>query len=296
MILTEQTAPMLDAYLKKGFHDLDFQTYLNTFGISSHGLMDIRRSPKYYRFRRDNPMQSDSLALGSLVHKLVLEPEDAAKVIKVAPKVDRRTKLGKEEYEAFMSTVQKGDLVADADDWKKLQIIKAALYDNEFSAKIVKRTDALKEKSAFWVHEATQTFCKIRPDLAFLDGDIIVDIKTTQNAHPMSFMKDSHNFHYDMQAAFYMDGYRAITGRNANFVFLCVETSAPFDVACYHVTDQMYGFGKLRYEKALMTYAQCFHNNKWPGYAKKAIPLNLPAWAETAEQNLEDMHANIGDQ
>lgn len=289
MIVTPQTENLLRPYLEKGFHDLDFETYLKTFGASSHGLMDIRRSPKYYRFRRNNPVQSKAMGIGTLVHMLVLEPGLAEQRVKVSPKVDRRTKDGKAAYEAFTSELPKDAIVVDDDEYQTLMRIKEALHTHPFAKDVINRKGATKENAGFWVHESTDVFCKIRPDLMFLGDDVMVDIKTTQMGHPVKFQKDMYNFNYDMQAAFYMDGYRAITGRNCQFFFLTIESSAPHDIACYQAKDKVYGFGKVRYEKAIRTFAECFKTDKWPGYAEAIVPLDLPHWVETAEQTMEDI-------
>lgn len=289
MIFNSRTESLLEPYLLNGFHEMSFENYLHMFGASSHGLMDIRRSPKYYKWRRENPMQSKAMGIGTLVHMLILEPGLAEQRVKVAPKVDRRTKDGKAAYEDFTASLPKDAIVIDADEHQTLMRIRDSLMSHSFAKDVIGRKGATKENVGFWVHEETQVFCKIRPDLMFLADDVVVDIKTTQLGHPVKFQKDMYNFNYDMQAAFYMDGYKAITGKNCQFFFLTVESSGPHDIACYQAKDKVYGFGKTRYEKAIRTFADCFKDDKWPGYAEAIVPLDLPHWVETAEQTVEDI-------
>lgn len=292
MIKNEITKALIEPMLAKGFHEMPFEDYLKVEAASSHGLMDIRRSPKYYKWRKNNQKKTDAMSLGSLVHSLVLEPHILENKMRVKQKVDGRTKEGKAYNEDFMASVAPGDIVIDTEMNSTLLKIRDSLFENDFSKKIL-NTPSIKETAGFWVHDHTGAFCKIRPDIAILEGDIMVDIKTTQNAHPMSFMKDIYNLNYDIQAAFYIDGYREITGRTPKFVWLCVENNEPHDVACYHATEKIYGFGKVRYEKTLAQYAHCYSTNSWPGYAQGIVPLDLPHWVETAEQNREDVEMYI---
>ncbi len=289
MILTEITRPLLQPHLEKGFHDLPFETYLKMFGASSHGLMDMRRSPKYYKWRRENPIDTDALSLGRLVHLMVLEPEKFA-LAKIKKKVDGRTKVGKAYNEEFEASLLPGDIVVEESQKRKLELIHASMLANEFVKEVLTRP-SLKEQTAFWIHEDTKVFCKFRPDITILEGDIMVDVKTCANAHQSVFTKQIYNLCYDMQAAFYLDGYYRKTGRHGKFFWLCPETEGVHDVACYHATDKIHGFGRVRYEKELRKFAHCFAKDDWPGYPKGIIPADLPGWVETAEQNLEDTEA-----
>lgn len=294
MLLTPVTQHLLQPYLEKGFHELDFDQYLKTFGASSHGLMDMRRSPKYYKWRRENQKRTDAMTFGTLVHLIILEPDVLEKRGKVKQKVDGRTKAGKEYNEEFEASLLPTDIVLDSEQKTKLEKMRDNLLAHSFCKEVVGRP-SLKENAGFWIHERTNVFCKIRPDIAILDGDILIDVKSTVNAHPTVFQKQIYNLMYDMQAAFYLDGYRAITGRQGKFIWLCPETEGALDVACYHATDKIYGFGKVRYEKTIQNFAECFANDSWPGYASGILPLDLPGWVETAEQNLEDMEAFIAE-
>lgn len=292
MILTPVTRPLLTPYLEKGFHELDFDTYLKTFGASSHGMMDMRRSPKFYKWRRDNQKKTDAMSFGTLVHLIILEPDVLEKRAKVKQKVDGRTKAGKEYNEAFEASVKPTDIVLDTEQKAKLEKMRENLFNHSFAREVIGRP-SLKENAGFWIHEDTQVFCKIRPDIAILEGDILVDVKSTVNAHPTVFQKQVYNLMYDMQAAFYLDGYRRITGRQGKFIWLCPETEGALDVACYHATEKIYGFGKVRYEKMIRQFAECFKSDVWHGYANGIVPLDLPGWVESAEQNLEDVEAFV---
>ena len=159
MIYSPQTESLLKPYLEKGFHELDFSTYLKTFGASSHGLMDIRRSPKFYKWRRENQVTSRSMGIGTLVHMLVLEPGLFEQRVKIEPRADRRTKEGKAVAEAFRASLVLGDIAVDPDDYETLMHIKKALNDHGFAKEVLAKPGGTNEQSGFWIHDGTQAFC-----------------------------------------------------------------------------------------------------------------------------------------
>lgn len=292
MIYDSTTSTLLDPYLENGFSPLPFELYLKMFGFSSHGAMDMRRSANYYRWRRDNPHESDAMTLGTLIHLMILEPQILETRMKLRKKVDGRTKDGKAYNEEFDANLLPTDIVVSHDQKTKLEKIRDSLMKNEFAQRVMTKP-SLKENAGFFIHEATNVFCKIRPDMLFLEDGIIVDIKSTRNAHYSVFQRDVYSYMYDIQAAFYMDGYRAIMNKPAQFVWLCVETEGANDVAAYHATEKVYAFGKVRYEKSIRQFAKCWADDSWPGYPSGILPIDMPAWVENAEQNIEDMEAFI---
>ncbi len=88
--------------------DMPFSDYLALDRISAHGIQKVGRSPLHYRAERDAPMTpSDAMKLGTAVHTGLLEPELWDSVL-CAPKVDRRTKAGKEAWAAFQADADEG--------------------------------------------------------------------------------------------------------------------------------------------------------------------------------------------
>ena len=77
--------------------------YRKSDGISSTELKKIAISPMHYRFWKDNPKEdTPALLFGRAAHKYMLEKDDFFNEFAVAPNVDRRTKVGKEEWTKFV--------------------------------------------------------------------------------------------------------------------------------------------------------------------------------------------------
>lgn len=74
--------------------------------VSKSDLDLINRSPLHYINAVKNPKeQTESMLFGSVVHKLVLEPETFAAEYIAAPKCDRRTKEGKARWQEFIDNI-----------------------------------------------------------------------------------------------------------------------------------------------------------------------------------------------
>ena len=88
-----------------------------------------------------------------------------------------------------------------------------------------------------------------------------------------------------MQAAFYSDILRSL-GKEVNyFLFIAVETKAPYFVGFYELDAAAIEQGRKAYLELLELYKYCRERDEWWGYAKKdgdkieaVQTLSLPAW------------------
>lgn len=142
----------------------------------------------------------------------------------------------------------------------------------------------LAEMSGFWIDRETGIECKCRPDFLSMAGETvtgIVDVKTCCDASADGFARAIATLGYDVQAAFYQDGLKAVTGRTIPFYFIAVEKEAPFAVAAYKASDEVIEVGRAKYRGALKLLQWCRTNGSWPGYQPngEVETINLPRWA-----------------
>ena len=252
-------------------------------GISASGLKLIGRSPLHYWARyidpnREPQEQTPSLRLGTAIHTAVLEPMRYASEYAVAPKVDRRTKDGKETWAAFEEECAAKKLtVISADDHATCMAISERL--NRHPAASVLFRSGVAELSMFWEDAETGVPCKCRPDW-LIKGMAILDVKSTQDASADAFARSIYNYEYHMQAAWYLDGVRACIDKDAPeaFIFAAFEKDAPHAPAFYSADGDMIALGRQLYRKRLATYAACKAQNFWPGYPAGITSISLPAW------------------
>lgn len=242
-------------------------------GISKSGLDKIAQSPMHYKEYIRAKLAGESedskaLRVGSAVHSLILEPEKED-FIRVK---SRLTKEGKAIIEA-----NPDKLILSDDEYLLVDAIADSVGCHPFASKILE-ADGETETSFYWQHELGM-LCKCRPDYLRFDG-LIVDIKTTEDASPEGFARSSEKYRYYVQTAFYRQGIEAVTGMKVEgFVFIAVEKSPPYAVACYLADQDMIAAGDYEVNRCLNIYKNCLEKDEWPGYPQELIPLSRPRWA-----------------
>ena len=256
------------------------QEYNKSPGIRRSLLWEIRRSPAHLKWRMENPPEATpALIFGQALHAAVLTPEDYGRQFAVMPNADRRTKAGREAWDAAAAVAQGRTQIAF--DWaEQIAGMVQAVRGNQMAARLL---DGPHETSYFWADTLTGEACKCRTDAETDVGNmhLIVDLKSCQDASTDAFMRDALNYGYDVQAAMYTDGYKAVTGQEASFVFIAVEKNQPYAVNILQADTLFMQHGQDRYRHLLGLYHECRQRNQWPGYTGfdgDIASLGLPAW------------------
>ena len=260
-------------------------------GISKSHLDAIARSPAHYfaKYLDENRQPNNptpAMLAGTLAHCAILEPEAFHERYVMAPEgIDRRTKAGKEAWEAFQAIAEGREVItqeqfvrafAQRDSVMRLPDV-AALFENSAS-----------EVSAYWNDDVTGELCKCRPDLVHTCADggvILVDVKTTTDASLREFSRSIAKWRYHVQAAWYIDGYqKAADVQVHGFMFVAVESEAPHAACAYMLDDASLDLGREIYRRDLNKLAGCRQYNEWPGYSNEIEVISLPAWYIKQEQ------------
>ena len=153
-------------------------------------------------------------------------------------------------------------------------------------------SSGLAELSGFWTDAETGIRCKFRPDWLVVEGSDSItgmaDVKSCLDASAEGFSRAVAAYGYDVEAAFYQDGLKAVSGKTVPFFFVAAEKAAPFAVAVYQASEEMIGVGRAKYRAGLQLLAWCRKSNRWPAYQPNGEieEINLPRWA--ANFDLED--------
>lgn len=135
-----------------------------------------------------------------------------------------------------------------------------------------------REATFRWRDEATGLACKSRADL-YLPGEYVMDLKSCRDASAEGFARAVASLKYDLQQAHYLDGVRACGDTVRWFVFLAVESTAPFVCQPYTLNAMGEERGwKLR-SAAIAKQAEAVRNGKWAGYSDRLLEINMPTWA-----------------
>jgi hypothetical protein len=261
---------------------MDNSAYHAHLAISKSHLDLIARSPLHYWARyvdpkRVPPEPTPQMRLGTALHTHVLELDQWDQQIAVAPQCDRRTKAGKEAFAAFEADAA-GKTVITAEDAEVVMSMGRSILRHPGAAMLL-GLPGKAETTHMWTDATYGLECKCRPDYLTDDGSILVDLKTTRDASPRGFRHSITSFRYHVQAGWYLHGIEQSTGKRPDqFIFVCVETTAPYAVAVYAADAEMIERGHQQAMDDLGKLAICKAANSWPSYSDQIEPISLPAW------------------
>lgn len=254
-----------------------FSEYQHWDAVNNSLLWVLRtQSPLHAHYYQENPKEpTEVFKTGNALHTLILEPKKFDERYAVAPKCDKRTKVGKETWQKFAESLNGKEFIT-RDIYKDLEFVANAIR-KQIIHRFIRNGEA--EVCIVWVDEQTGLLCKGRVDYVHREQAILIDIKSTIDGSPRAFTRWLYNFGYYQECGFYCDGWRTLTKDDPAFVFLPAEKQPPYAVAAYEMHEQVIDAGRKSYRQALKVYAECQKSNTWPGYADTVEMLNLPEWA-----------------
>jgi len=265
-----------------GIYNLTDEQYHHTDpwsdAISSTFLKNlIGKSPQHAIFERSNPTDKAELRFGKLFHTILLEPDKFAD--KVVFWNGRRT--GK-KYNELAAVVGDRAIVNERehDQLRRMRdaVMKMETAKGLFSA-------GMAEESFFFVDGPTGLMCRCRPDWQAPKIQIIADLKTTSNpASKQSFSRTIAQFHYDLQAAFYMGGVNSTLTKRPKIIFdtwiwIVAEVNPPYGVGIYEAEHNVLENGRAKVRWALDKCSECYALDEWGGYADEVVKVDIPGWA-----------------
>lgn len=256
------------------YHGIPNEAYHAGPGISKSGLWTIQeQSPAHYKFGERTT--TNAFDFGEACHLAILQPNEfEAKVVRGPD--DRRGNKWKDVAEACALD---GKLLLTSGDYDSVLSIRDAVHADSWINSIITGGKPMIEASGYFKDDVTGELCRVRPDLYREDLGVIVDVKSTQSAHPDAFARSTVNYGYHAQEAFYSDGWHTLGKPVNGFVFLAWEKKSPFAYAVYELPPSIVEEGRIAMRKALDTYHACRKANKWPGYGDGVQELSFKRWA-----------------
>lgn len=243
--------------------------------ISKSGLDQFRKSPAHFQaWLKEDRQQTPAMRLGTLTHTAVLEPRAFDEKTVVAPLVDKRTKEGKSIWEQFKGDNEGKDIVT-LDEHDQIVAMRDSVRKHQAAGKLLAKGGS--EISVFAVCPKTKVMMKGRFD--WLDGNTIVDLKTTEDASPEGFAKSVANYRYHIQAAHYLALAGLVGIKDATFEMIAVEKAAPYAVAVYELDAADLILAEAERIKLLEMFASCTQFQSWPAYSQSITTISLPRWA-----------------
>jgi len=145
------------------------------------------------------------------------------------------------------------------------------------------------EQSYFWQDRETGVWCKSRPDYVrpfSKSQDVLSDYKTMAPADDLSRYAFQMGWH--TRSAWYIDGHRQVTGRDALYWFIAQEKAAPHFVTVAKMDERAIEWGQKVNRRAIRIFADCLSSGKWPTKHADTVTIEMPRWGEMGLQDRED--------
>lgn len=264
------------------YSGVDFGDYCRWDAVNNSSLGPLLKSPAHYEHAQQNPRKETSaLSFGRLCHAGRLEPLLLMAHYIVMPdltegiesKRPTSTNEYKQRVEKWKEQNSDKEIVTRA-DYDALIGTVSALADSETAVEWFNGPGPV-ELSMVWKDRETGLTCKGRVDKVNESLRMLCDLKTTRDCGV--FRRSIVDYGYDRQAAFYLDGWRAVTGSHFDFGICAVESSAPFGVMAAPLSPVAVAAGREKYRRALRLLAESRECGVFRGY-ESPERWELPRW------------------
>ena len=250
--------------MKTWFKNNSNQEYHQGEGVSSTELVDILRSPAYYKASREARVETPAMRLGTYIHESVLEPDKFdPSTVEV---LDGRTKVGSPAYERKKV------------EWLALiQACTDAVRSEPEAMKLLSEGEA--ELSCYL--ENGGLIRKCRSDWINRKAGYIVDLKTTSAKTFDELLKSIMAFRYDVSQSNYREivSHALYDGLTIpDFYWIFVSKEAPHNVWVVKPSEDMLEHGLECVEKALKIYQECSVSSVWPKEDAGPYLVEYPSW------------------
>jgi hypothetical protein len=257
--------------------DLPAQHYHSE--LTRHSCSTLKQmlvSPGHYmqQFTAHKPT-SPAMEFGSLVHLLILEPNQLPYRYAVIPGSGRRPSAGeRREAQAFYPGLH---ILTEA-ELHEARIAAEKAMERQVRGRPFQRfvEEGLREVTFFYRDPVAELPCRVRMDL--WHPDAIFDLKTTRHALLGDFSRACLALHYDLQAYMYCLADARFDGRDCarDFVFLAVQGEPPHPVHVLAAGSSFMANGEAKYVRALSLLRACSETDYWPDNSAEGTLEILP--------------------
>ena len=249
---------------------------------SSVARLLLSRSPLHAKtgHPRLNPdferEEDEKFDLGTAVHALLLENEAAIELIEAD---DWRTKAAREQRDAARAAGRIPMLPSQVMATHAM-VMAVRTQLAEFHVSPLPFDAGMPEQTLVWQDEGG-VWCRARVDWLH-DGYVAVDdLKTTsRSASPVEWSRTLFSMGYDVQAAFYLRGVKALTNIDAEFRLVVAEAQPPYAVSVLSLEPSALELATDKVTWAIRKWGACIESGDWQGYPREVAYAEMPGWAE----------------
>lgn len=224
--------------------------------LSYSALKAFKSSPlDFVQYALRERIQTDAMIFGSMVHCLVLEPQEFDKRYFVLDDTEKCNSIGgakpraTNDYKAWKQSqlqINAGKELVELKAFQNAQIIATNVKTNMASA-IVLSKSPLREQKIDWVFNNF----KFHGIIDGLGDNVVFDLKTCADADPKKFQREIISLSYYLQAAMYLIG----IGEMRPYYIIAVDKKG--GVSVHKIANDLMQHGLKEYEKLLELFNKC---------------------------------------
>ena len=258
---------------------LTFAEYRARPGLNASTIAKGRTSMLHMRHEatRTKDHRTAAMRWGTLIHSIVLEPVEFAKLAKIIDTPSKR------HGEWLRAVEDHGDFAITPTEHAKLIEIKGRIHGNRIAQHWLSETTH--EASLFWAEPIIGP-CKARLD-AVSESFGLWDLKSTGQIEMRQFGNTSARLGYHVKLGWYRRAFRAVFGKEPPQIgVLAFEADEPYDVVPLPVSVGDVAAGEEIAVRIALEYADCCERGEWPGVYRPGLTLNFPDYiAEELDGN-----------
>lgn len=262
--------------------NMPFEEYAAAEGLNGSSIVNLRRSPMYFKYVRENPQPAtEALILGTYTHRLILEPHRRGDFAVWMGDYGRR--YGK-KWDAFLEENAGASIVTESQGDAMVGMAVAA----RGHLPILKYANAPgpTELSLFWTDSVSGRKFKCRLDKWIPSKKTVFDLKTARSCEKYKFGSQAYTLGYHIKMAVQWMGVWACFGVDADLKLGVVESKQPHESAVYRVPLDVRLQALEELDALVKKLTECERLNVWPAAETDETDLVLPNWA-TAESDTD---------
>ncbi|PKH21442.1 exonuclease VIII [Enterobacterales bacterium CwR94] len=256
------------------YHYISNADYHKDPAIGSTTIKSISVSPANLYF---NPFKgSKSAHIGTAIHAALLEPELFARDFILRPDITSRAS---KEYKAIASEFDAERIIVGSEVDTITQMINSSRLNGDFTDYLSAK--GYSEISMFATCPETGLNLKCRFDRLSDSHPYPLDVKSCRDASQRGFSQALGQYHYHVQAAFYLYVLKLVTGKEFNqFAFFAIENTAPYKNCMYYIGEESLELGRKIMFEAMQKLVECAADESLhtEGMVLPSSEINVPSY------------------
>jgi hypothetical protein len=261
--------------METGFYSMTHEEYHKEQAVSKSDLTLFARSPAHYKAKEERK-ETPAMTFGEAVHTAILQPEVYIQKYYFLPEgQDGRTKEGKAH---ILKAQEEGKTPLSWADSGRIGEMQSVIRKHKSASRLI-YAEGPAEISGFWIDKRTGLECRLRADKIRSDMNLVIDLKTTEDARYAAFQRTIVNYKYHWQASYYLTGISEITGiPHTNFVIVAIEKEPPYAVAVYRLDEALVYVGGEEIKVLMNEFREYKERDEWPAYPDDIQAISMPEW------------------